>query len=63
MSAYYWKNRWVNALVHNGVERSVAEKAYADTYRAEPADFSKSPEIQALMMAGDKLAKSNAKSA
>ena len=63
MSAYYWKNRWVNALVHNGVERSVAEKAYDETYRSEPADYSKSPEIQAFMMVGDKLPKSNAKSA
>ncbi|GGI19214.1 hypothetical protein GCM10008066_17960 [Oxalicibacterium faecigallinarum] len=51
MSSKYWKNRWIEALVQNGVERSVAEKAYVETYKDEPADYAKSPEIQAFLMA------------
>lgn len=57
MSAYYWRNRWIDALVHNGIERSAAETMYASTYREQSADQSKSPELQALMtlgMMGDK---------
>ncbi len=49
MSANYWHNRWIAALVHNGVNRSAAEDAYTATYSKESADYSKSPEIQALM--------------
>jgi len=51
MSSKYWKNRWIEALVQNGVERNLAEQAYVDTYKDEPADFSKSPEIQAFLVA------------
>lgn len=49
MSAQYWKDRWIAALVQSGVEQSAAEAAYAMTYKTEPADYSKSPEIQAFM--------------
>ena len=49
MSAKYWRDRWIEALVHNGMDRRTAEEAYARTYADEPADQSKSPEIQALM--------------
>lgn len=51
MSAKYWKNRWIEALVQIGVERSAAEAAYEEAYKNEPADDSKSPEIQAMMHA------------
>lgn len=49
MSAHYWRNRWINALVHNGIDRDTAADAYAETYRHQSADQSKSPETQALM--------------
>ncbi|MDO9422106.1 MAG: hypothetical protein Q7T66_15700 [Herminiimonas sp.] len=49
MSANYWRNRWVAALVHNGFNRATAEDAYKATYGKQSADYSKSPEIQALM--------------
>lgn len=49
MSANYWRNRWVAALVHNGINRATAEDAYKTTYGKQSADYSKSPEIQALM--------------
>jgi hypothetical protein len=66
MSAFYWRNRWINALVHQGIERSAAEAAFAATYRHQPADFSKSPEIQAMMAisaAGNQFAARPAQSA
>lgn len=49
MSSNYWRERWIKALVKSGMERSAAEAAFAATYSKEPADQSKSPEIQALM--------------
>ncbi len=49
MSANYWRNRWIDALVHNGINRAAAEDAYKVTYSKQSADYSKSPEIQALM--------------
>ncbi len=49
MSANYWRNRWIAALVHNGIKRSAAEDVFRATYSKQPADYSKSPEIQALM--------------
>ncbi|MFC7287484.1 hypothetical protein ACFQPC_05475 [Herminiimonas glaciei] len=49
MSSNYWRERWIKALVKNGMERSAAEAAFAATYSKQPADQSKSPEIQALM--------------
>lgn len=52
MSANYWRNRWINALIHNGIKRSDAEEAFAKTYSKQSADHSKSPEIQALMALG-----------
>ena len=51
MSSKYWKDRWIAALVQNGVDQSAAEAAYIATYKNEPADYSKSPEIQAFMHA------------
>lgn len=48
----YWRNRWINSLVHNGVDRATAEAAFADAYKNRPADESKSPETQALMTYG-----------
>jgi len=50
MSALYWRNRWIDALVNQGVERRAAENIYTTTYSKEPADQSKSPEIQAMMV-------------
>ena len=52
MSANYWRNRWIGALVHNGIKRSDAEAAFIKTYSKQSADQSKSPEIQALMALG-----------
>ncbi|WP_076591404.1 hypothetical protein [Herminiimonas arsenitoxidans] len=52
MSANYWRNRWIGALIHNGIKRSDAEEAFAKTYSKQSADHSKSPEIQALMTLG-----------
>lgn len=52
MSTNYWRNRWIEALVKRGIERSAAEQAFAATYRDQPADFSKSPEIQAFISLG-----------
>ncbi|WP_293778544.1 hypothetical protein [uncultured Oxalicibacterium sp.] len=49
MSANYWRNRWIEALVQTGLERSAAEAAYAEAYKNEPADDSKSPETQAML--------------
>lgn len=49
MSASYWQNRWIDALVQQGMDRDTAAKAYETTYGKQPADQSKSPEIQALM--------------
>lgn len=49
MSAKYWKNRWIKALVDSGIEPNAAEAAYAEAYKNEPADDSKSPEIQAMI--------------
>ncbi len=66
MSTNYWRNRWIAALVHNGVKHSVAEDAYARTYSKQSADYSKSPEIQAFMtldVTGGKLGSSKSGSA
>lgn len=52
MSANYWRNRWINALVHNGIDRKVAADAFTEIYRHQSADQSKSPETQALMAFG-----------
>jgi len=52
MSDKYWRNRWINGLVHNGIDRKTAEAAFADAYKHQPADHSKSPETQALMVYG-----------
>ncbi|MNR83795.1 hypothetical protein D3C72_145800 [compost metagenome] len=49
MSSNYWRERWIKALVKTGMDRNAAEAAFAATYSKEPADQSKSPEIQALM--------------
>jgi hypothetical protein len=49
MSSNYWRERWIKALVKQGMERSAAEAAFAATYSKQAADQSKSPEIQALM--------------
>jgi len=65
MSTNYWRNRWINALVHNGIKRVAAEEAFSETYRDNSADYSKSPEIQAFMIlssSGDKLQKQISKS-
>ena len=50
MSSNYWRERWIKALVKQGMERSAAEAAFAATYSKQAADQSKSPEIQALML-------------
>lgn len=52
MSTKYWRNRWIDALVKTGIERRAAEQAFATTYSKQPADLSKSPEIQAFMAIG-----------
>lgn len=66
MSANYWRNRWIDALVHNGINRAAAEDAYKATYSKQSADYSKSPEIQALMtldMVGNKAGSRSATTA
>jgi len=61
MSSNYWRERWIKALVKQGMERSAAEAAFAATYSKQAADQSKSPEIQALMSID--LSKGNFKAA
>ncbi len=48
----YWRQRWIDSLVHNGLDRNAAEAAFAEAYKNRPADESKSPETQALMTYG-----------
>ncbi|GGI17790.1 MAG: hypothetical protein REI95_09960 [Oxalicibacterium faecigallinarum] len=48
----YWRDRWIAGLVHNGVDQKTAEAAFNEAYRNRPADESKSPETQALMIYG-----------
>jgi len=52
MSDKYWRDRWIDSLVHNGLDRKTAEAAFEEAYKNRPADESKSPETQALMTYG-----------
>jgi hypothetical protein len=63
MNPHSWQRRWINALVAQGMDRSAAAQAYASTYAEQPADYSKSPEIQSLMTVGSFSGKNGARAA